>query len=45
MLAELLNVAKSNLEITAGQRTRTKKIMISGCDIQLIKKALDRILS
>jgi hypothetical protein len=45
VLAELLNVAKSNLEITAGQRTRSKKIMISDCDIQLIKKALDRILS
>jgi len=45
VIAELLGVPKNDINIVAGQKSRTKKIMISGHDIQLIKKALSRSLS
>ena len=44
VMAELLGVPKNDIGIVAGQKSRTKKIMISGHDIQLIKKALSRSL-
>lgn len=45
VIAELFGVSKNNISVVAGQKSRTKKIMISGHDIQLIKKALSKSLS
>ena len=45
VVAELFKLPKGDISIVAGQKSRTKKIMISGHDIQLIKKALARSIS